>query len=120
MDMITGHITPLENRFITKLVDRIGPIEGVKALILYGSRAGGFSDEDSDLDLALITDRSFPQHKLDNIKDEIMEEMSILGELRVEVFGFAEEDIKHLPIGKEIEGKGILLWKKGLNLQKAL
>jgi predicted nucleotidyltransferase len=42
------------------------------ALILYGSRIGGFSDEYSDLDIALITERTLLRHKLDNIKDEIM------------------------------------------------
>jgi predicted nucleotidyltransferase len=120
MNITISHVTPLENRFITKLIDRLEPGEGLMSLILYGSRVGGFSDENSDLDIALITGRSFLQHKLDIIRDEIMEEMGISGELRVEVFGFTEEEIKHLPIGKEIEEKGVLLWKKDSNLQRAL
>lgn len=105
-------VTPLEDKFIAKLIDRLEPIEGAIALILYGSRAGGFSDEDSDLDIALVTKKSLPHHKLDNIKNEIMEEMSISGELRIELFGFTEEEIKYLPVGKEIEQKGVLLWMK--------
>jgi predicted nucleotidyltransferase len=120
MNTVKKLITPLEDRFITKLIDRLELIEGAIALILYGSRAGGFSNEDSDLDIALITNRPFPYHQLDNIKNELMEEMSILGELRIDLFGFTEEEIKHLPIGREMERKGVLLWKKGLSLQRAL
>jgi predicted nucleotidyltransferase len=120
MNTVRKLITPLEDRFITRLIDRFELIEGAIALILYGSRAGGFSNEDSDLDLAFITNRPFPHHQLDNIKNEIMEEMGILGELRIDLFGFTEEEVQHLPIGKEIEGKGVFLWKKDLSLQKAL
>ncbi len=120
MNALKNHTTPLEDRFISKLIDRLKSVEGVTVLILYGSRAGGFSDEDSDLDIAVITDRSLSHHKLDSIKDEIMAEMGISGELRAEVFGFTEKEMKHLPIGREIEERGILLWKKDLNLQKAL
>jgi hypothetical protein len=49
-----------------------------------------------------------------------MEELGILGEIKIDLFGFTEEEVKHLPIGKEIEGKGVLLWKKDLSLQRAL
>ncbi len=119
MDTVRKHISPLEDKFINKLIDRLESKEDIIALILYGSRAGGFSDEDSDLDLALIINKSIPHHKLNSIKDKIMEEMDITGELRVDLFGFTEEEIKYLPIGKEILEKGVILWKKGLNLQKA-
>lgn len=120
MNTVRKPVTPLEDRFITKLIDRLELIEGAITLILYGSRAGGFSNEDSDLDIAFITNRPFPHHQLDDIKNEIMEEMGILGELRIDLFGFTEEEVQHLPIGKEIEGKGVFLWKKDLSLQKAL
>jgi predicted nucleotidyltransferase len=120
MNAIKGLLTPLETRLIAKLVGGLEQIEGVTAIILYGSRVGGLSDEDSDLDIAVITDRSLPHHKLDSIKDKIMKEMEILGELRVEVFGFTEKEMKHLPIGREIEERGVLLWKKDSSLQKAL
>lgn len=120
MNPLQGYITPLEDRFITKLIGRVESIEGAMALILYGSRAGGFSDEDSDLDIAFITDKPLLQNELDNIKEEIMEEIGILGELRIEIFCFTQNEMKHLPIGKEISEKGILLWKKEKNLQKAL
>ncbi len=120
MNNIKKHITPLEDKFITKLIDRIRFIEGIIALILYGSRVSGFSNEDSDLDIALITNKSMPNDKLDRIKDELTEEMNITGELRIDLFSFTEEEIKHLPIGKEIEEKGLLLWKKDWNSKKAL
>jgi predicted nucleotidyltransferase len=120
MNAVKSHTTPLEDRFISKLIDRLKSVEGVAALILYGSRAGGFSDEDSDLDIAVITDLSLPHHILDGIKDEIMADMDITGELRAEVFGFTEKEMKHLPIGREIEEKGVLLWKKDSSLQRAL
>jgi hypothetical protein len=45
-----------------------------------------------------------------------MEEMDIVGELRIDLFSFTEEEVKHLPIGKEIEEKGVLLWKRDLSL----
>lgn len=116
---IKRYITPLEDKFINKLIDRFKSIEGIIALVLYGSRVSGFSDEDSDLDIALITDKSISHDKLNSIKDEIMEEMDIIGELRIDLFGFTEEEIKYLPIGKEIQKEGVVLWKKDLNLQKA-
>jgi predicted nucleotidyltransferase len=73
MNTVKKHITPLEDKFITKLIKRLETVEeGMIALILYGSRIGGFSDEYSDLDIALITERILLRHKLDNIKDEIM------------------------------------------------
>jgi predicted nucleotidyltransferase len=120
MNTVRKPVTPLEDRFITKLIDRLELIEGAIALILYGSRAGGFSNEDSDLDIALVTNRPLQHHQLDDIKNEIMEGMGILGEIKIDLFGFTEEEVKHLPIGKEIEGKGVLLWKKDLSLQRAL
>ena len=120
MNTVRKPVTPLEDRFITKLIDRLELIGGAIALILYGSRAGGFSNEDSDLDIALVINRPLQPHQLDDIKNEIMEEMGILGELKIDLFGFTEEEVKHLPIGKEIEGKGVLLWKKDLSLQRAL
>ena len=120
MNTVRKPVTPLEDRFITKLIDRLELIGGAIALILYGSRAGGFSNEDSDLDIALVTNRPLQPHQLDDIKNEIMEEMGILGEIKIDLFGFTEEEVKHLPIGKEIEGKGVLLWKKDLSLQRAL
>jgi len=120
MNAIKRRLTPLEARLIAKLIGRLEQVEGVTAIILYGSRAGGFSDEDSDIDIAVITDRYLSHHKLDSMKDEIMAEMGISGELRAEVFGFTEKEMKHLPIGREIEERGILLWKKDLSLQKAL
>lgn len=116
---IRRYITPLEDKFINKLIDKIESIEGTIALVLYGSRVSGFSNEDSDLDIALITDKSISHDKLNSIKDEIMEEMDIIGELRIDLFGFTEEEIKYLPIGKEIQKEGVVLWKKDLNLQKA-
>jgi len=117
MNDVKSHTTPLEDRFISKLIDRLESVKGATALILYGSRASGFSDEDSDLDMAVLTDRSLPHTKLDSIRDEIMEEIGISGELRIEVFGFTQQDIKHLPVGREIKEKGIFLWKKeGLSL----
>ena len=120
MNTVRKPVTPLEDRFITKLIDRLELIGGAIALILYGSRAGGFSNEDSDLDIALVINRPLQPHQLDDIKNEIMEEMGILGEIKIDLFGFTEEEVKHLPIGKEIEGKGVLLWKKDLSLQRAL
>ena len=120
MNTVRKPVTPLEDRFITKLIDRLELIGGAIALILYGSRAGGFSNEDSDLDIALVINRPLQPHQLDDIKNEIMEEMGILGEIKIDLFGFTEEEVKHLPIGKEIERKGVLLWKKDLSLQRAL
>jgi predicted nucleotidyltransferase len=120
MKTIRKNITPLEDRFLTKLIDKLRTKEGVVALVLYGSRAIGFSNEDSDLDLALITEKSLPYYELNSIKDEIIEEMFIVGELRIDLFNFTEDEIKHLPIGKEIKEKGLLLWKKDWNLQKVL
>jgi len=120
MNEMKRRLTPLESRLIAKLIGRLEQVEGVTAIILYGSRAWGLSDEDSDLDLAVITDRYLSHHKLDSIKDEIMAEMGISGELRIEVFGFTLEEIKNLPIGREIDERGVLLWKRDSSLQRAL
>jgi predicted nucleotidyltransferase len=116
MNVVKSHTTPLEDRFISKLIDRLKSVQGVAAIVLYGSRASGFSDEDSDLDIAVITVGSLSHHILASIKDEIMADMDISGELQAEVFGFTEKEMKHLPIGREIEERGILLWKKDLSL----
>ena len=120
MKKIRSNITPLEDKLIRKLINKLKTKEGVVALILYGSRASGLSNEDSDLDLALITEKSLPYNELNSIKNEINEEMSIVGELRIDIFNFTEDEIRHLPVGKEIREKGLLLWKKNRNLQKVL
>ncbi|NWF51631.1 MAG: nucleotidyltransferase domain-containing protein [Nitrospirae bacterium] len=112
--------TPLEDILIAKLINRIELIEGAIALILFGSRVSGFSNEYSDLDIALIVKRPLLHYQLDKIKNEVMEEMDIVGELRIDLFSFTEDEVKHLPIGKEIEGKGVILWKKDLSSQRAL
>lgn len=120
MKSIRKNITPFEDRFLTKLIDKLRTKEGVAAIVLYGSRAIGFSNEESDLDLALITEKTLPSDELNSIKNETMEEMRIVGELRVDLFIFTEEEINNLPVGKEIKDKGLLLWKKDSNLQKVL
>jgi hypothetical protein len=43
-----------------RVVERLSPIEGIKALALGGSRARGTAREDSDLDLALYYDPGAP------------------------------------------------------------
>lgn len=41
MSAMKKHLTPLEARLIAKLIGRLEQVEGVTAIILYGSRAGG-------------------------------------------------------------------------------
>ncbi len=81
----------------------------VKKIILYGSHAVGEPEEDSDIDLVVISD--------DFKNMDLWERLSLLGRARMgikrpmEILGFTEEEFAETPIGSfigdEVKSKGV-------------
>jgi predicted nucleotidyltransferase len=52
----TSKLSPFEGELLRKLVSHLSKIEKVRRILLFGSRARGFSDEHSDLDVVVVAD----------------------------------------------------------------
>ena len=51
-----GRLSPFEKDLLRRLVSQLSNITKVRRILLFGSRARGLSNENSDLDIAVVTD----------------------------------------------------------------
>ncbi|MEW6664645.1 MAG: helix-turn-helix domain-containing protein [Thermodesulfobacteriota bacterium] len=56
----TAHLSPFERDLLGKLVSHLSTIRGVDRIMVFGSRARGLSSDQSDLDVAVVTNRVDP------------------------------------------------------------
>lgn len=88
--------------------------EAVK-IILFGSRSRGLSDEDSDLDIAIVVKSPVNKNLWDrlwDIKWEVLEKL-FLEEFPLSLIILSEEEIDlDEALIKEIKKDGVILWER--------
>jgi len=96
------------NIFLKELRKEFG--QGLKKVILFGSRAREEHDEESDFDFILVFDKVTPaiKKKISDIVAEMLSEWSIV----ITAFAFTEEELemkKYEPFVMNVKKEGILL-----------
>lgn len=91
-------------------------VPGLKALFLFGSYAAGTASEDSDMDIAALTERPVQREEKINILGRLWQILGPMGYRTDIIFKAAEQfDIdKNYPvtISYKINREGRLLWTK--------
>lgn len=100
-------------RALAELKERLTTVYPVARLILFGSAARGEMDEESDIDVLVLTTRPLSGKEHDAISDEVFDvnlryETNI-SVLVVEVHNWEEGPVSVMPIRQEIEKEGIEL-----------
>ncbi|MBI5096129.1 MAG: nucleotidyltransferase domain-containing protein [Nitrospirae bacterium] len=116
-------LTPLEEVLINRFIEVISSSKDVESVYLFGSRARGEGDIESDIDIAVVVkDRTMIKDVTRRVVDAsitIGEELDISGELMLSPIVIEEALLKgDLGIGKRIREEGIFLWSKRLKRKK--
>lgn len=116
-------LSPTEEAILKNFIEAIktkAP-EAVK-VIVFGSRARGHSNEDSDLDVAVVlsADKIEFRHwqMLWKIKWEVLQALQA-EEFPLSLVPVAEKEIttQEEPFSKELKNKGVVLWERHLQRQ---
>jgi len=121
--MHTETLTPLEELLINRFIQEISSSMDVDSIYLFGSRARGEGDIESDIDIAVVVkDRKVIKDVTRRVVDasiKIGEEMDISGELMLSPIVIEEPLLEgDLGIGKRIREEGVLLWSRSLQRKK--
>lgn len=115
--MIVSTLTPVEEKLIDRFIQETTDKIDVESIYLFGSRARGEGNIESDIDIAVIVKyrkgiKGFTKQVTD-ISIKIEEEMDVIGELMLSPIIINESLLKtDIGIGKRIREEGILLWSK--------
>ncbi len=88
---------------VIKYIKTVSKVYNVKAVYLFGSFAKGTNHEDSDIDIAIISDDF--KDKIDDMSNLFMLTRNI--DLRIEPHPFSTEDFEDDPFANEIIETGI-------------
>ena len=121
--MRTETLTPLEEVLINRFIEVISGLKDVESVYLFGSRARGEGDIESDIDIAVVVkDRKTIKDVTRRVVDasiKIGEELDISGELMLSPIVIEEALLKgDLGIGKRIREEGVFLWSRRLKRKK--
>ena len=116
-------LTPLEELLINRFIQEISSSMDVDSIYLFGSRARGEGDIESDIDIAVVVkDRKVIKDVTRRVVDasiKIGEEMDTGGELMLSPIVIEEPLLEgDLGIGKRIREEGVLLWSRSLQRKK--
>ncbi len=116
-------LTPLEEVLINRFIEVISSSKDVESVYLFGSRARGEGDIESDIDIAVVVkDREMIKDVTRRVVDasiKIGEELDISGELTLSPIVIEEALLKgDIGIGKRIRDEGVFLWSKRLRRKK--
>ncbi|HKZ56469.1 MAG TPA: nucleotidyltransferase domain-containing protein [Thermodesulfovibrionales bacterium] len=117
LDVQINTLTPGEEILINKFVHEITEKIDVESVYLFGSRARGEGDIESDIDIAVIVkDRKRIKYFTKQVTDisiKIEEELDVIGELMLSPIIINDSLLKtDIGIGRRIREEGILLWSK--------
>jgi predicted nucleotidyltransferase len=104
-------ITPEQLAALREIKQRLRAMDEVKALVLYGSVARGQADEESDVDLLVVTNRPLTRlerHEITNVVFEVnLEHGTNVSTLVVDADSWDTGMLSVLPIRDEIVRDGI-------------
>jgi len=108
---------------INRLIEVISGSKDIESVYLFGSRARGEGNIESDIDIAVIVkDRKMIKDVTRRMVDasiKIGEELDISGEIILSPIVIEEALLKgDLGIGKRIREEGVFLWSKRLRRKK--
>ena len=110
--MIMGIEQSALNELVTGILEMLGG--AINAIILYGSVARGSSQNDSDVDIALIMNSPLSSVDDDRLADFIVDMNLKYGKV-FSVIDIANSDYikwrEISPFYKNVSGEGIVLWK---------
>src|SRR3989304_6839127 len=123
LDVQINTLTPGEEILINKFVHEITEKIDVESVYLFGSRARGEGDIESDIDIAVIVkDRKRIKYFTKQVTDisiKIEEELDVIGELMLSPIIINDSLLKtDIGIGGRIREEGILLWPKSSKKRK--
>ncbi len=113
----TSHLTPNERAALDKYVARLREMYGDRLVrvVLFGSKARGDSDAESDLDVLVVLndgDWRFRDEVALAAYEPMIEQGVVLSPLVVDVADYAWWQEHHAPIYHNIRAEGIELWTK--------
>lgn len=112
-DVTEISLSPAQRQALTELRHRLLGDFDVEAIVLYGSVARGEADEESDLDLLVLTTRPLDRtsrHKITDVVFEVnLEYGTNFSTLVVDRSGWENGMISVLPIRDQILSEGIPL-----------
>lgn len=103
-----------EQKALEEIVNKISLMyPTIKEIILYGSKARGDYEEESDIDLLFITDSTLPRKKRSEIYDAIYE-IEVEHDVIASVVFVSESDFrsKESHFLKQVKMEGITLWSR--------
>ncbi|MDD5435893.1 MAG: nucleotidyltransferase domain-containing protein [Nitrospira sp.] len=108
---------------IKRFIEVIRGLKDIESVYLFGSRARGEGDIESDIDIAVVVnDREMVKDITRKVVDasiKIGEELRISGELMLSPIVIEEALLKgNIGVGKRIREEGIFLWSKRLEKKK--
>jgi predicted nucleotidyltransferase len=108
------YLSPTQQRALGELKQRLNSqFDYIERLILYGSTARGNSDDESDIDLLVITAEPlsrFGRHKITNIVFEVnLKHGTNISTMVVDLFSWEKGVVSVLPIKKAISRDGIAI-----------
>lgn len=109
-------LSPTEEKVIELFINTLeSKLPEATKIILFGSRARGSSNEESDLDIAIVVKDKVKKglwEKLWEIKWETLERL-LLEEFPLSLFPLTEEEMNlNTPIIEEIKKEGVILWQR--------
>lgn len=108
----TTGLSPFERDLLRKLVSQFSSIPNVHRILLFGSRARGLSDEHSDLDVAVVTEKIDPASRaaVEAAKWEALPEDSFLYANVITIP--AEQLAAETAFSRALNEEGIELWTR--------
>jgi len=107
------HLTPIQHKALSELRSRLLGELAIEEIILYGSVARGEADEESDIDLLIVTSEALKRTARHEITDAVFEVNLRYGTnfstLVVDRASWESGLISALPIREAILREGILL-----------
>lgn len=108
----TGKLSPFEKELLERLVSHLSTIREVHRILVFGSRARGFSNEHSDLDVAVVTDTMDPASRaaVEQAKWRALSEDAFLYANVVTITG--EELAANTAFSRNVNKEGIEIWSR--------
>lgn len=114
MHMLTSHIIPLESMAVATLVKKnIQSADATSSVILFGSRARGDAENDSDWDFLVLTQKKDAAVLADELRKIIRKEVELKYDVAISLIvkneALWENDYAVTNIYESISEEGILL-----------